>query len=283
MDQYVSRSVIDADLQAPTGLKGTVTADPRAMAIDSDSPTPLGTCTIAGVQAPCLIDSGNSAMSMSLELAEQLHLQPVGMLHIAGLGDYATEVVRAGPLQMGGVRFGDANYIVLSDIHRYGYDLVIGADVLASMPVTIDFHQHMLYFTGETAADMQGITVPIAFRNFVPVVNVTLANRPTHLTIDTGDQSTINLSYEYYQRHPELFRPQTTQRVSGVGGNSVELIGQIPSVHIGALTAQNQQIGTTESLKGTADGHLGAGFLSQYRVVLDYAHELVRLLPIKPM
>jgi hypothetical protein len=67
--------------------------------------------------------------------------------------------------------------------------------------------------------------------------------------------------------------------VSGVGGHSTELIGEIARVRIGTLTAENQQIGTTQTLKGTANGHLGAGFLSKYRVTLDYAHQLLRLLP----
>jgi hypothetical protein len=184
---------------------------------------------------------------------------------------------------MGPAHFADLNYIVLNDINRYGYDLIVGADVLASMPVTIDNTRHELYFGGESPADIAGITIPMQFQNFVPVVNVTLGSRPTALAIDTGDQSNINLAYDYYVRHPELFKATRTESVSGVGGTSVEVIGEIASVRIGALTAQNQQIGATKTLKGTDDGHLGAAFLSQYRIVLDYAHEQMRLYPLKPL
>jgi hypothetical protein len=286
LERYTSRSVVQAALDAPRGMHATATATPASMPLDPQSTTPLGTCQMGGVDVKCLIDSGNSAMSMSLELAEQLGLHAVGMLHVAGLGDYATEVVHAGPLQLGNVRFPAANYIVLSDIHRYGYDIVVGADVLASMPVTIDYNRHALFF-GEVAdadpGDVTGTIVPLEFQNFVPVVNVTLGTRATSLAIDTGDQSNINLAYEYYQHHPDLFKATKTESVSGVGGNSEEIVGEIGLVRIGTLTAQNQQIGATKTLKGTADGHLGAGFLSQYRIVLDYAHERMRLYPMKPM
>ncbi len=288
LESYETRSVAQGALEEPHGIGAARSSAPAAVALDPHSTTPLASCTIAGVSARCLIDSGNSAMSMSLELAEQLGLKPVGMLRVAGLGDYATEVVRAGPLEMGNVRFGDADYIVLSDIHRYGYDVVVGADVLASMPVTIDYTHHQLFFgAGNGSAHPLepspiGTTVALDFENFVPVVNVALNDSLTSLAIDTGDQSNINLAYRYYQHHPDLFKATKMESVGGVGGNSVELLGEIASVRIGTLTAQNQQIGTTKTLKGTADGHLGAGFLSQYRVELDYAHERMRLYPAKP-
>ena len=100
----------------------------------------------------CWFDTGNSGLAMSLELAEQLNLNPVGVFSVSGLGFYATEVVRAGPLQIGSVRFGDAEYVVLSDIHRYGYDLVLGADVFAATPLTIDYGRHTIAFTNSRSA-----------------------------------------------------------------------------------------------------------------------------------
>lgn len=278
LEEYITRKVVPEPLEAPHGLKAVIEGTPAGMALDPQSTTPIGTCTIAGVSARCLIDSGNSALSMSEELANQLKLQEIGMMKIAGLGGYATGVVRAGPLRMGNVQFPDADYVVLSDIHKFGYDVVIGADVLASMPVTIDMSKHALYFSETGLAD-SSMTVPLAFQNFVPVVNVTLGVLPTDLAVDTGDQSNINLAFEYYQAHPTLFAPTKTLLVSGVGTTSVELVGQIASVRIGGLTAENQEIGTTKALKGTANGHLGAAFLSKYRVTLDYAHQLLRLLP----
>ncbi|HET7814397.1 MAG TPA: hypothetical protein VFL13_08475 [Candidatus Baltobacteraceae bacterium] len=284
LETYITRQVVSGALGTPQGLRSqTVPGVNPAVSLDPDSVSPLGTCTLGTVKVSCLIDSGNSAMSMSVELAEQLNLPPVGMLRVSGLGNYATEVVHAGPLRVGNQQFDPANYFVLSDIHKYGYDLVVGADVLASLPVTIDYKKHEMYLDPKTAIASGGTSVPLAFQNFVPVVNVRLGGEQSALAVDTGDQSNINLGYDYYKQHPELFQATKTRSVSGVGGDSVELIGEIGSVSIGSITAEHQQIGTTETLHGTADGHLGAGFLSKYRVVLDYAHQLMRLLPIPPV
>ncbi|HEY9180790.1 MAG TPA: retropepsin-like aspartic protease [Candidatus Baltobacteraceae bacterium] len=278
LERYITRKILADPLDAPHGLTPRITSMPAGMALDPSSTTPIGTCKIAGLSERCLIDSGNSALSMSKELAEQLKLEPIGMMAISGLGHYATGVVRTGPLQLGNVTFGDADYVVLSDIHQYGYDLVVGADVLASMPVTIDTAKHAIFFGAQTAV-ADSTEVPLAFQNFVPVVSVTLGALPTDLAVDTGDQSNINLAFRYYQEHPNLFHPTKSVVVSGVGTRSEELIGEISSVRIGGLTAENQEIGTTKALKGTANGHLGAGFLSKYRITLDYAHQLLKLLP----
>ena len=279
LERYVTRVVEPGPFEPPHGLTPEIGETPAGMPIDPLSATPVGDCSIGGVSARCLIDTGNSSLSISVELADRLGLKPIGMVPVSGLGNYATEVVRGGPLQLGNVRFGDADYIVLSDIHRYGYDIVLGADILASTAVTIDYSRHAMYFGGQTEADKNGATVPLQFENFVPVVTVTLGDTPTALAVDTGDESNINLSYDYYQQHSGLFEPTSSQNVSGIGGNSVEMIGHIPTVRIGSITAQNQEIGTTRTLKGTANGHLGARFLSNYRIVLDYAHGQLRLVP----
>ncbi len=281
LEIYLSRTASDSELPKPHGLRAEMTAASAQLPLDPQSVSPLARCELAGVSAPCLIDSGNSAMAMSVELAERLNLRPQGMLRVLGLGKYATEVVRAGPLQMGGVRFPDANYVVLSDIHRYGYDLVVGADVLAALPVTIDSKHHVVYFGANAAPADSGTAVPITFENFVPVVDVTLGPQPSALAVDTGDQSNINLAYDYYAQHEDLFTATSTKNVSGVGGESEEIIGEIGSVRIGSITAEHQQIGATKTLHGTADGHLGAGFLSNYRVELDYARAVMRLLPLQ--
>src|SRR5581483_2991538 len=141
---------------------------PATVALDPESATPGAMCTLGGVTVHCLFDTGNSGVAMSLELAEQLNLNPVGVFNVRGLGSYATEVVRAGPLQIGNAHFGDAEYVVLSDIHRYGYDLVLGADVFAAAPLTVDYDRHILAFGADVPAS--ATTIALAFDNFVPVV-----------------------------------------------------------------------------------------------------------------
>ncbi len=279
IEQYTTRNIVATTLQPPQGLIVQFASKPAAVALDPESTTPSAMCTLGGITVHCLFDTGNSGVAMSLELAEQLNLNPVGVFNVSGLGSYATEVVRAGPLQIGGARFGDAEYVVLSDIHRYGYDLVLGADVFAAAaPLTVDYDRHVLSFG---AGEQPAPSIALAFDNFVPVVDVLLAGEPARLAVDTGDQSTINLADEFYNLHQELFKPTHTQSVGGIGGDSVELMGTIPTLQIGTVSTGPQAIGTTKTLRGTANGHLGAGFLSNFLVLLDYARERMELLPKK--
>ncbi len=247
------------------------------MRIDGAS-TPVGACVLGGISTRCLLDSGNSGIAISLELAEELHAAPIGAFQVAGLGEYATEVVRAGPLIVGNMHVPEADYVVLHDIHRFGYDVVLGADVLAATRVAIDYAAREVTFNAPASSSGES-SIPLAFENFVPVIPVELGTIQARLAIDTGDQSSINLADDYYGQHTDLFKATQVQAVSGVGGSSFEYIGQIPMVTVGDFRVSSQPIGTTRTLHGTAQGHLGAGLLAHFRILLDYARARVTFYP----
>lgn len=275
IERYKTREIVSTPLEVPRGLQVARTASSAAVPLDPAAPTPILPCRVAGVAAKCLIDTGNSGLSISLELAEKLNAPTVGAFQVTGLGNYATGVVRAGPLEIGNLRFAQPNFIVLHDIQNYGYDVVVGADVLAQMPVLIDPARHVATFGAQVPAD--GDTVGLTYENLVPVISVRLDETETVLLLDTGDESSINLSYDYYREHPTLFKPLRQEPVSGVGGSSIELIGAIPQIAIGGFVLPNQTIGATQTLKGTAHGHLGAQVLSHFALYLDYPHSRIVL------
>jgi hypothetical protein len=240
---YDTRAVEPTAFDPPHGLAARRIRESTA-ALDPHTDTPIAACSLSGTPARCLIDSGNSGISISLA----------------------------------GMQFPAANYAVLNDIHRYGYDVVIGADVLATSPVTIDYASHTLDFAADAGGS--GMTaISLEFENFVPVVAVRLGDTAASLAVDTGDESTINLSFAYYSEHTNLFKPSAKAAVSGIGGDSIELLGDIPDVQIGTYDVTSQNIGTTQTLQGTADGHLGDGFLRHFRVGLDYANGRITLRP----
>jgi len=279
VERYTSRTIEWGRVEPPKGVDTTITAGEPGLTLDSAAVSPIGTCKIAGIEARCLIDTGNSTLSMSEQLAQRLNLKPIWDLPIAGLGTYSAPVVRAGPLQVGNATFGQADYLVLTDAERYGYDLVLGADVLANAPVSIDYEHHVLTF-GNADPPGQSNTLPIEFDKLIPVVNASLGSTRARLAIDTGDESSINLAYDFYQKHPDLFTVTSTAQVGGVGGISVEDMGELPEIRLGGIAAQDQPIGATRTLHGTADGHLGAAFLSKFRIVLDYPHQRMYLTPL---
>ncbi|GAC1656654.1 MAG: hypothetical protein NVS9B12_08420 [Vulcanimicrobiaceae bacterium] len=276
--QYETRTIAAEPFTRPRGITAQPSPSSAPVSIAQGSSTPVFACTLAQVRTTCLIDTGNSGMSISVELAERLQLPSLGEFEVAGLGRYATEVVRAGPLLAGGAEFPSAYYVVLHDIHQYGYDVVLGADALAASNVTIDYPARTVSFGGQSEIASASV-IALGFMNFVPVVPIRLSNTPALLAVDTGDESTINLSYDYYRKHTDLFSLRQSRGVNGVGGSSVELLGEIASVQFGDYRVESQEIGTTRTLHATGEGHLGAGFLSHFRVVLDYNRGRLGLTP----
>jgi hypothetical protein len=277
LEHYDDRTPVATAFDPPHGPRPAFTGPTQAVQLDPKHVTPVFDCTIAGTPVRCLLDTGNSGLSISSELASQIDAPVSGTFTVRGLGGYSTQVVRAGQLKIGNATYPSAYYVVLNDIRKFGYDVVVGADVLGTTQVEIDAATHAL--TLGAASSSGGIAVPLTFQNFVPVVNVTLGTLDAQLAVDTGDESNINLGYDFYSKHTDLFVVTSRQEVGGVGGGSYELIGHIPGVTIGAYKTGPQSIGETQTLHGTAFGHLGAGFLSQFKVLFDYSASVVHLTP----
>lgn len=277
LERYEARGLTSDAFIAPHGPTPAFSGPAARIPTDPDRAVPIFSCTLGGIQTKCLLDSGNSGLSISDELARDLHAPAVGSFVVRGLGDYRTNVVRAGDLRVGSASYGPANYVVLRDIHKFGYDVVLGADILASTTIALDPVDRTITFGAAVPQD--GTSVRIVFQNFVPVLTVRLGTLGTQLALDTGDESNINLAYDFYAEHKELFSVTEQRPVSGVGGTSVELIGTIPEVKIGNLSMTQQRIGTTPSLRGTAFGHIGAAFMEHFTVVIDYAAGQVHFIP----
>jgi hypothetical protein len=278
LERYDDRTPVASAFHPPHGPVPTFSGGtPQAIATDPTHITPIVDCIVADVPVRCLIDTGNSGLSLSSELAARLGASVIGTFGVRGLGDYSTQVVRAGALHVGNATYPEAYYVVLNDISRYGYDVVLGADFLGPAGVEIDASTHTVRFGAPVTAN--AFTVPLSFENFVPVIDVHLGTLDARLAVDTGDESNINLAYGFYSKHSTLFTVTEKRLVSGVGGTSVELIGNIPQVTIGDYRTGPQRIGTTQTLQGTAFGHLGAAFLQQFIVQFDYAAGELHLTP----
>lgn len=275
-ERYDDRAVVSSAYHAPHGPLPAFHGAPQAIPTDPKAVTPIVDCSVGGIAVRCLIDTGNSGLSMSSELASRIAAPVVGTYSVRGLGGYTTQVVRAGPLHVGNATYADAYYAVLNDLRRYGYDVVLGADLLATTTLEIDSSAHVVRLG---ASPRGSIALPITFENFIPVVSIGLGALQTSLAVDTGDESNINLSYDFYAKHSSLFDVTQRRFVGGIGGSSVEMIGEIPQVRIGDYRSGPQRIGTTQTLHGTAFGHLGAAFLSQFIVQLDYPGATLRLTP----
>ena len=277
--QYVERTIVEGPLQAPAGLVPDLSAGEATVPMQKlvrGGAQPVVACTIGGQAASCLLDTGDSGLSMSLELSEKLGIEPVaGTYDVHGIGQYVTGVVRAPALTVGGAVYPAANYVVLHDLAQYGCDAILGADVFAHARITLDFGKREVQIAPSGGSDDSGIA--LTYENFVPVVPVSLGGATVPLQIDTGDDGTIDLAYDYYEAHQSLFTPSGETAVNGIGGNSEGVSGTIPHVRIAAFDVARQRIGATKKI--SYNGHVGTGLLDHFVVTFDYRRGLLELVP----
>jgi hypothetical protein len=163
----------------------------------------------------------------------------------------------------------------LHDLAQYGCDAILGADVFAHARITLDFGKREVQIAPSGGSDDSGIA--LTFENFVPVVPVSLGGATVPLQIDTGDDGTIDLAYDYYEAHQSLFTPSGETAVNGIGGNSEGVSGTIPHVRIAAFDVARQRIGATKKI--SYNGHVGTGLLDHFVVTFDYRRGLLELVP----
>ena len=279
IERFEDRRIASEPLETPPGLQPKISgSEPVAFKkLDRATNQAVVPCSIGGQNVACLLDTGNSGMSMSLELAEKLGIEPqTGAFDVNGIGHYVTGILKAPPIVVGSATFPPANYLVLHDVHQYGYDVVLGADAFAHARVTIDFGAHTVAFASSEATGGAG---DLEFVNFIPVAPIKLDDVGLHLAIDTGDESTINLSYDVYDAHTGLFKPTGTAAVAGVGGASEEVTGELRAAHFENFELANIPIGATKKLSTTAQGHIGIGLLQHFVVTFDYSKLRIELRP----
>ena len=97
--------------------------------------------------------------------------------------------------------------------------------------------------------------------------------------MDTGDESAINLSYDTYEQHQSLFKATGSAAVSGIGGASEEVTGDLKAAHFQNYTVRDLKIGATKKLAATSSGHIGGGFFEHFTVTFDYARSRIDLTP----
>jgi len=275
--RYDDRAIVTAPLETPPGLAPDLSAGDATVVMEKlgrAGSQPVVPCTIGNETVSCLIDTGDSGLAISLDLAEKLGLEPMPDTYdVRGVGTYLTGVVRAPALRVGSAVYPPANYVVLHDVSQYGYDAILGADLFGHARVTLDYGRGLVLI----APSGMKSGVPLAFEDFVPVISVRLADLEVPLQIDTGDDGTVDLAYDYYEAHQALFKATGTTLVNGIGGDSEGVSGMIEGIRIAGFEVAHQRVGATKKI--SFNGHVGSGLLAHFVVTLDYRSGLLELVP----
>jgi len=271
IQRFDKRSIVDQRLVAPAGLVPQFASGPAVVALQhaGGGLAPIVPCYVGAEHAQCLLDSGNSGLAMSAELAARLGLTPQALGPEFGTSRAVSGLVKAPALQLGGATFPAAQYVVLRDVHRSGYDVILGADVFAHARVTVDYGKHTVTFASNAGAAPAG-GVALTFENYVPVASVRAAGQTLALGIDTGSDAALEVGYDLFAQHRADFKP---------GGSGAGPDAGFANVRLGPYELMGQFVASSRAPEPVAQGRIGEALLDHFIATFDYANGRLGLVP----
>lgn len=271
IQRFDKRSIVDQRLAAPPGLVPQFASGPAAVTLQhaAGGLAPIVPCNVGAEHAQCLLDSGNSGLAMSAELAARLGLTPQNLGPEFGTSRVVSGLVKAPALQLGGATFPAAEYVVLRDVHRSGYDVVLGADVFAHARITVDYGKHTVTFASNAGPPPAG-GVALTFENYVPVASVRAAGQTLALGIDTGSDAALEVGYDLFAQHRADFKP---------GGIGAGPDAGFANVRLGAYDLMGQYVASSRAPEPVAQGRIGESLLDHFIATFDYADGRLGLVP----
>lgn len=247
---------------------------------------------INGSPATAILDTGVSYSVLSRRFAEQagLKVAPGGSATAIGgvvaIGWAATQQVRFGSVTRHGGGMTVAALPALATGSTEPVDLLVGRDLTERYALDIDFAARRFRLLPSGRLPFRGFTAPLTISRdrLVYVSEVTLGAavlRP--MIVDTGDGSSITVTAAGWNA-AQVSGIRTTSSISfGLAGPVTSTIGIVPALRMGELVARHVEVrvepsgGFSETIQSA--GRIGAGFLQNYRVLLDPAARRMILAP----
>ena len=297
---------IQLDAIDTTAAPGAAFARPQDRATDVDMPRDtielpfelapgsliVTTGTVAGTSLSMIVDSGAESTVLNSTRLDQLHLHATGRFGIgAGGGDTVAGYVPHVTFDLAGAKLRDLtvaaiDFTVLEAVFGRRIDGILGYDFLSRFVVEIDYaHDVMRLHDRSRYAHAGGAAIPITLEGSTPWVDASIdvpgqAPIGGHFTIDTGCGCEVSLTTPFTDGNHLLdaFHPLPQGISAGAGGVTRSLTGEIPALHVGALTIDRPTADFARDATGaTADpesaGLIGAMIFRHYVLVLDYAGE----------
>jgi len=167
----------------------------------------------------------------------------------------------------------------------YKIDGIIGHDFINNFVVEIDYAAGLmsLYETGSYKYAGAGESIPIEMVEKTPFVRGRIAlngREPIEgkFEVDSGATGILNLNTPFVNKHKmlETLTMHGQSKLGGVGGAAEAMKAHVPAVEFGSLVVKNPLVVFAQGTEGSEssaeyDGELGAGFLSQFKMILDYS------------
>lgn len=238
-----------------------------------------------------IFDTGASISVIDPQSARALGLRAKGKLSLdATGGSVQSGLIGQVSLSLEGVTvfkqtLATIDLDALAPLFGYKIDGVIGHDFINNFVVEIDYAAGLmsLYETGSYKYAGTGESIPIEMVEKTPFVRGRIAlngREPIEgkFEVDSGGTGILNLNTPFVKKHKmlETLATQAQSKLGGVGGSAEAVKAHVPSVGLGSLVVKNPLVVFAQGTEGNEssaeyDGELGGGFLSQFKIILDYS------------
>jgi len=238
-----------------------------------------------------IFDTGASFSVIDPQSARALGLRAKGKLSLAATGG-SVQSGLIGPvsLSLAGVTLFKQTLATIdldafAPLFGYKIDGVIGHDFINNFVVEIDYAAGLmsLYETGSYKYVGAGESIPIEMVEKTPFVRgrIALNGRESiegKFEVDSGATGILNLNTPFVNKHKmiETLTTHAQSKLGGVGGSAEAVKAHVLAVEFGSLVVKNPLVVFAQGTEGSEssaeyDGELGAGFLSQFKMILDYS------------
>jgi predicted aspartyl protease len=224
-----------------------------------------------------LVDTGADGMAVSLATRDLAGMKIDDQSENTGADgttwvDYST----SNRVALGGVSrtFGAA----VIDYQNRPFDAVLGWKFFEGRVVEIDYDRKTLFVHGSLPSTVGYTRMNTRWIENTPAIEVILQTEGPRLqawlSLDTGSNGTIDLSYAYSSRHDlkdVLTQKIGTSQFSGSAGRKIRSVDvRAPSVEIQGLRLDQPKVSFTIDEDGSSgDGTIGSEILREFNILLD--------------
>lgn len=238
-----------------------------------------------------IFDTGASISVIDPQSAKALRLRTKGKLKLdATGGSVQSGLIQSVTLSVAGVKvfkqtLATIDLDAFAPLFGFKIDGIIGHDFINNFVVEIDYASGVMNFFATEGYKYHGAgeSIPIEIVDKTPFVRgrIVLNGREPiegKFEIDTGGTGILNLNTPFVKKHKmlETLAKQTEGKMGGAGGSSATVKAHVPAIEVGSFSIKNPLVVFAQGTEGSEnstefDGSLNNGFLSQFKVILNYS------------
>jgi hypothetical protein len=234
------------------------------------------------------LDTGADVMCIDPKLAASAGMREVGNDTTAGVVGVTTlKICKAATFRLGPVQIDSPVFAELPELGSIGALLnlpiggICGYDFICRTGLDIDPGKETIHCFQPGAPATAAAWEHIVFGSNTPVLECSFAPGGTgEFSIDTGSDSTVDFFSAAVSKYHLLDRSTGSQLSGGAGGTAESKRGAVDWFELGKKRFESPQVifqTTQKGLFGTSfyTGNVGAGFLSKFRLLLDYPDQQI--------